>query len=106
MFDLKGHLRLNKALYVYLFSSKNFSVKPTLPLMLPKLHVLFSARFQIGCRNCNLNLRSYGQLLSLFLLVLNPSFFLREKSFCKSVGIDKTKLQKDIDKNVSSSLSH
>ena len=103
MFDLKGHLRLNKALYVYLFSSKNFSVKPTLPLMLPKLLVLFSARFPIGCRNYNLNLRFYGQLLSLFLRL---SFFLRVKSFCKSVRIHKTKLQKDIVKNVSSSLSH
>ena len=35
MFDLKGHIRSNKAIYVYLFSSNNYSVKPTLPLMLP-----------------------------------------------------------------------
>ena len=37
MFDLKGHVRLNKALYVYSFSSNNSSVKPTLPLMLPQI---------------------------------------------------------------------
>ena len=33
--DLKGHIMSNKALFVYLFSSNNSSVKPTLPLMLP-----------------------------------------------------------------------
>ena len=37
MFDLKGHIRLNKAFYVYLFSSYNSSVKLTLPLMLPQI---------------------------------------------------------------------
>ena len=30
MFDLKGHIRSNKALYVYIFSSNNSSVKPLL----------------------------------------------------------------------------
>ena len=32
MFDLKGHIRSNKALYVYIFSSNNSSVKPLLSL--------------------------------------------------------------------------
>ena len=36
-YDLRGHIRLNKAFYVYLFSSNNSSVKPTLPLMLPQI---------------------------------------------------------------------
>ena len=35
--DLKGHIRSSKAFYVYLFSSNNSSVKPTLPLMLPQI---------------------------------------------------------------------
>ena len=35
IFDLKGHIMSKKAIYVYLFSSNNSSVKPTLPLMLP-----------------------------------------------------------------------
>ena len=30
-YDLKGHIRSNKAFYVNLFSSNNSSVKPTLP---------------------------------------------------------------------------
>jgi hypothetical protein len=37
IFDLKGHIRSNKALYVYLFSSNNSSGKPTLPIMLPQI---------------------------------------------------------------------
>ena len=32
MFDLKGHIRSNKAIYVYIFSSNNSSVKPLLSL--------------------------------------------------------------------------
>ena len=36
-YDLKGHIRSNKAFYIYLFSSNNSSVKPTLPLMLPQI---------------------------------------------------------------------
>ena len=32
MFDLKGHIRSNKALYVYIFSSNNSSEKPLLSL--------------------------------------------------------------------------
>ena len=36
-YDLKGHIRSNKAFYVNLFSSNNSSVKPTLPLMLPQI---------------------------------------------------------------------
>ena len=32
MFDLKGHIRSNKALYVYILSSTNSSVKPLLSL--------------------------------------------------------------------------
>ena len=36
-YDLKGHIRSKKAFYVYLFSSNNSSVKPTLPLMLPQI---------------------------------------------------------------------
>ena len=32
MFDLKGHIRSNKALYVYIFSSNNLSVNPLLSL--------------------------------------------------------------------------
>ena len=36
-YDLKGHIRQNKAFYVYLFSSNNSGVKPTLPLMLPQI---------------------------------------------------------------------
>ena len=35
MFDLKGHIRSNKALYVYIFSSNNSSVKPLLSLSMP-----------------------------------------------------------------------
>ena len=30
-YDIKGHIRSNKAFYVYLYSSNNSSVKPTLP---------------------------------------------------------------------------
>ena len=41
-YDLKGHKRSNKAFYVYLFSSNNSSVKPTLPLMLPHVCPLLS----------------------------------------------------------------
>ena len=36
-YELKGHIRSNKAFYVYLFSSNNSSVKPTFPLMLPQI---------------------------------------------------------------------
>ena len=36
-YDLKGHIRSNKAFYVFLFSSNNSSAKPTLPPMLPKI---------------------------------------------------------------------
>ena len=36
-YDIKGHIMSNKAFYVYLFSSNNSSVKPTLPLMLPQI---------------------------------------------------------------------
>ena len=36
-YDLKGHIRSNKAFYVNLFSSNNYSVKPTLSLMLPPI---------------------------------------------------------------------
>ena len=36
-YDLKVHIRSNKAFYVYLFSSNKSSVKPTLPLMLPQI---------------------------------------------------------------------
>ena len=36
-YDLKGHIRSNKAFYVYLFSSNNSSAEPTLPLMLPQI---------------------------------------------------------------------
>ena len=32
MFDLKGHIRSNKALYVYIFSSNSSSIKPLLSL--------------------------------------------------------------------------
>ena len=32
MFDLKGHIRSNKALYVYIFSSNNSRVNPLLSL--------------------------------------------------------------------------
>ena len=32
MFDLKGHIRSNKALYVYIFSSNNSSVQPLFSL--------------------------------------------------------------------------
>ena len=34
---LKGHIRSNKAFYVYLFSSNNSRVKPTLPICFPKI---------------------------------------------------------------------
>ena len=34
---IKGLIRSNKAFYVYLFSSNNSIVKPTLPLMLPQI---------------------------------------------------------------------
>ena len=30
-YDLKGHIRSNKAFYIYLFSLNNYSIKPTLP---------------------------------------------------------------------------
>ena len=36
-YDLKGYIRSNKAFYVYLFSSNNSNVKPTLPLMLSQI---------------------------------------------------------------------
>ena len=36
-YDFKGHIRSNKAFYVYLFSSNNSSVKSTLPLMIPQI---------------------------------------------------------------------
>ena len=32
MFDLKGHIRSNKALYVYIFSSNNSTLKPLFSL--------------------------------------------------------------------------
>ena len=37
MYDLKGHIRLNKVLYIYSFSLNNSSAKPTLPLMFPQI---------------------------------------------------------------------
>ena len=40
-YDLKGHIRSNKAFYVYLLSSDNSSVEPTLPLMLPQIVCAF-----------------------------------------------------------------
>ena len=46
MFDLKGHIRLNKALYIYIFSSNNSSLKPLLSLYaslsFPSLSFFFS----------------------------------------------------------------
>ena len=36
-YELEGHIRSNKASYVYLFSSNNSSAKPTHPLMLPRI---------------------------------------------------------------------
>ena len=36
-YDLKGHIRSNKAFHVNLFSSNNSSVKSTLPLILPPI---------------------------------------------------------------------
>ena len=42
-YDLKGDIRSNKAFYIYLFTSNNSRVKPTLPLMLPQIvSALFS----------------------------------------------------------------
>ena len=38
-YDLKGYIRSNKAYYVYLFSSNNSSVKPTLPHIICSLDV-------------------------------------------------------------------
>ena len=36
-YDLKGHIRSNKAFYVYLFNSNHFNIEPTLPQMLPQI---------------------------------------------------------------------
>ena len=36
-YDLKGDISSNKPFYVYLVSSNNSNVKPTLPLMLPQI---------------------------------------------------------------------
>ena len=36
-YDFKGHIRSNKAFYVYLLSLNNYSVKPNLPLMRPQI---------------------------------------------------------------------
>ena len=36
-YDLKGHIKSNKAFFVYLFSSNNSSVRPTFALMLPQI---------------------------------------------------------------------
>jgi hypothetical protein len=114
-YDLKGHISTNKTFYVYLFSSNNSSVKPTLPLMLSqivcalvipiptkvrwrfpicsldvetqiKIKYDIKARFHVAtfmfwrvyailkkCSNLLIkiqpDLRSYGQLLSLFILI-------------------------------------
>ena len=39
MFDLKGHIRSNKALYVYIFSSNNSSVKLLLSLYIGLIYI-------------------------------------------------------------------
>ena len=49
IFDLKGHIMSNKALYVYLFSSNKRKANPS-PYASPKLHVRFSARFPLKGR--------------------------------------------------------
>ena len=51
-YDLKGNIRSNKAFHIYLFSSNNSSLKPTLPLMLPQIQLCarVSARFTLNGR--------------------------------------------------------
>ena len=102
-YDLKFHIRSNKAFYVYLFSLNNSSVKPTLPLCFPKIVCALlspiptkreGGRFPFCSldvetqssgevawflknvlnfwSNNNLELGSYGQLLSLFSLNFSP----------------------------------
>ena len=82
MFDLKGHIRSNKVLYVYLFISNNSSVKPTIPLMLP----------QIACA-----------LLSPLILFCSLDVETRHKFFIKS-SIMRSHLSygelRDLDRNV------
>ena len=68
IFDLKGHIRSNKALYVYLFSSNNSRVKPTLPLMLPQiacalLSAISTKRESDSSLFCSLDVETMSNLL-------------------------------------------
>ena len=68
IFDLKGHIRSNKALYVYLFSSNNSSVKPTLLLKPPQiacalLSPIPTKRERHGSLFCSLDVETMSKLL-------------------------------------------
>jgi hypothetical protein len=78
MLDLKGNVRSNKALYIYLFSSNNSSVKPTLPLM---ISLNFTKRERDGSLFCSLDVgirHKFFIKLSMILKVgiMRPIFFL------------------------------
>ena len=68
-YDLKGHIRGNKAFYIYLLSLNNYSVKPTLSLMLPQIvcAILSPIPKFFDQITYNLDLRSYGQLFPCFM---------------------------------------
>ena len=74
MFDLKGHIRSNKALYVYIFSSNNSSIKPLL-----SLYASLSFLSTLQPRQTK---KIEGELLLTVLLLPSPSLTL---SLCLSI---------------------
>ena len=93
IFDLKGHIRSNKALYFYLLSSNNSSVKPTLPLMLPlncicalcdcasqhNSHLKGEGRFPLLLFRCRNDVQSFNQIITLTYVLMDNfcSLFIR-----------------------------
>ena len=77
MFSLKGHIRSNKALYVYIFSSNNSSVKPLLSLYASlsflSLSFFFSHSFSSYPSYASLSFLLFFFTLSLFSTPLLPT---------------------------------
>ena len=66
MFDLKGHIRSKKAIYVYLFSLNSSSVKSTHPLMLPPNSMCASPQ-----PDCSLDVKTRNKFFIKWSVILN-----------------------------------
>ena len=90
IFDLKGHIRSNKALYVYLFSYKNSCVKPTLPqIACALLSAIPTKRERDSSLFCSLDVetrndvQSFDQIITLTYVLMDnfcPCFYVYLKS--------------------------